>query len=62
LPTKKAKRDAVIGFAYPKGTSEKYRSDLNRDSADHFPWAMSMQTNNATAGVYIGAITNQICA
>jgi len=45
----------VLWSAYPKGTSEKYRSDLNRDSADYFPQAMSRQTNNATTGVEIGA-------
>ncbi|MDE3158017.1 MAG: hypothetical protein KGM92_04535 [Acidobacteriota bacterium] len=62
MPSKKAKRNAVLRFAYPKGTSEKYRSDLNRDSADYFPQAMSRQTNNATTGVDIEAITNQIRA
>ena len=29
---KKAKGDAVVWFAYPKGTSKKYKSELNRDS------------------------------
>ena len=52
----------MLWSAYPKGTSEKYRSDLNRDSADYFPQAMSRQNNNATTGVDIGAITNQIRA
>lgn len=28
---KKAKGDAVVWFAYPKGTSKKYRSEINRD-------------------------------
>ena len=28
---KKAKGDAVIWFAYPKGTSKKYKSEINRD-------------------------------
>ena len=58
----KAKRNAVLGFAFPKGTSEKYRSDLNRDSAGYFRQAMSRLTNNAAVGVDIAAITNQICA
>ena len=52
----------MLWFAYSKGTSEKYRSDLNRDSADYFPQAMGRQTNHATTGVDIGAITNQIRA
>jgi hypothetical protein len=29
--TKKAKGDAVIWFAYPKGSSKKYKSEINRD-------------------------------
>jgi hypothetical protein len=29
---KLAKGDAVVWFAYPKGTSKKYRSEINRDS------------------------------
>ena len=29
---KKAKGDAVVWFAYPKGTSKKYKSEINRDS------------------------------
>lgn len=28
---KKAKGDAVVWFAYPKGTSQKYKSAINRD-------------------------------
>ena len=52
----------MLRSAYPKGTSEKYRSDPNCDSADYFPQAMSRQTDNATTGVDIGAITNQIRA
>lgn len=28
---KKAKRDAVVWFAYPKGSSKKYKSELNPD-------------------------------
>jgi hypothetical protein len=28
---KKAKGDAVMWFAYPKGTSKKYHSEINRD-------------------------------
>ena len=33
---KKAKGDAVVWFAYPKGTSKKYTSQINRDSG----WAV----------------------
>lgn len=29
---KKAKGDAIVWFAYPKGTSKKYRCDFNRDT------------------------------
>ena len=29
---KKAQGDAVIWFAYPKGTSKKYKSEINRDA------------------------------
>lgn len=29
---KKAKGDAVVWFAYPKGTSKKYKSEINRDN------------------------------
>ena len=29
---KKAKGDAVIWFAYPKGTSKKYKSEIGRDN------------------------------
>jgi hypothetical protein len=30
--TKAAKGDAVVWFAYPKGSSKKYKSEINRDS------------------------------
>lgn len=30
--TKKSKGDAVVWFAYPKGTSKKYKSEINRDT------------------------------
>ncbi len=29
---KKTKGDAVVWFAYPKGTSKKYKSEINRDT------------------------------
>ncbi|HEV2331654.1 MAG TPA: hypothetical protein VGV16_00705 [Gammaproteobacteria bacterium] len=29
---KKAQGDAIVWFAYPKGTSKKYRCDFNRDT------------------------------
>src|SRR5262252_6704273 len=29
---KKAEGDAVVWFAYPKGSSKKYKSEINRDS------------------------------
>jgi hypothetical protein len=32
LVAKKAKGDAVVWFAYPKGSSKKYKSEINRDS------------------------------
>ena len=32
LVTAKAKGDAIIWFAYPKGTSKRYKCDFNRDS------------------------------
>lgn len=31
IAAKKAKSDAVVWFAYPKGTSKKYKSEINRD-------------------------------
>lgn len=34
--TKKAKGDAVVWFAYPKGSSKKYKSQINRDNG----WAV----------------------
>ncbi len=34
---KKVKGDAVIWFAYPKGTSKKYKCDFNRDTG----WGLS---------------------
>jgi len=33
---RKAKGDAVVWFAYPKGSSKKYKSEINRDSG----WAV----------------------
>ena len=30
--TTRAEGDAVIWFAYPKGTSKNYKSEINRDS------------------------------
>jgi hypothetical protein len=32
MVAKKAKGDAVVWFAYPKGSSKKYKSEINRDS------------------------------
>jgi hypothetical protein len=34
--TKKTKGDAVVWFAYPKGASKKYKSEINRDTG----WAV----------------------
>jgi hypothetical protein len=34
--TAKAKGDAIVWFAYPKGTSKRYRCDFNRDTG----WAV----------------------
>ena len=36
---KKTKGDAVVWFAYPKGSSKKYKSQINRDSG----WAVMGQ-------------------
>jgi hypothetical protein len=33
---KRAKGDAIVWFAYPKGTSKKYKCDFNRDTG----WAL----------------------
>ena len=33
--TRKARGDAVIWFAYPKGTSKRYQCEFNRDSGWH---------------------------
>jgi hypothetical protein len=32
LIARKSKGDAVVWFAYPKGTSKKYKSEINRDT------------------------------
>jgi hypothetical protein len=32
---KRAKGDAAVWFAYPKGTSKKYKSEINRDTGWH---------------------------
>ena len=32
IVSKKARGDAVVWFAYPKGTSKKYKCDFNRDN------------------------------
>ena len=47
--TKKAKGDAVVWFAYPKGTSKKYRCDFNRDTGWDVLKAAGFDTVRAVA-------------
>ena len=51
LVAARAKGDAIVWFAYPKGTSKKYKCDFNRDTgwdalkaADSTPCALSPST------------------
>ena len=46
---KKAKGDAVIWFAYPKGTSKKYKCDFNRDTGWDVLKAAGFDTVRAVA-------------
>jgi hypothetical protein len=46
---KRAKGDAVVWFAYPKGTSKKYKCDFNRDNGWDALNALGFETVRAVA-------------
>ena len=46
---KRAKGDAVVWFAYPKGTSKKYKCDFNRDTGWDLLKAAGFDTVRAVA-------------
>ena len=46
---KRAKGDAVVWFAYPKGTSKKYKCDFNRDTGWDVLKAAGFDTVRAVA-------------
>lgn len=46
---KRAKGDAIIWFAYPKGTSKKYKCDFNRDNGWNALNALGFETVRAVA-------------
>lgn len=46
---KRAKGDAIIWFAYPKGTSKKYKCDFNRDNGWGALNALGFETVRAVA-------------
>jgi hypothetical protein len=46
---KRAKGDAVVWFAYPKGTSKKYKCDFNRDTGWDLLKATGFDTVRAVA-------------
>jgi hypothetical protein len=46
---KRAKGDAVVWFAYPKGTSKKYKCDFNRDNGWGALNALGFETVRAVA-------------
>jgi hypothetical protein len=46
---KRAKGDAVVWFAYPKGTSKKYKCDFNRDTGWEALKAAGFDTVRAVA-------------
>jgi hypothetical protein len=46
---KRAKGDAVVWFAYPKGTSNKYKCDFNRDTGWNELEALGFETVRAVA-------------
>jgi hypothetical protein len=46
---KRAKGDAIIWFAYPKGTSKKYKCDFNRDNGWDALNALGFETVRAVA-------------
>jgi hypothetical protein len=45
----RAKGDAIVWFAYPKGTSKKYRCDFNRDTGWDVLKAAGLDTVRAVA-------------
>jgi hypothetical protein len=47
--TARAKGDAVVWFAYPKGTSKKYKCDFNRDTGWDALNAQGFETVRAVA-------------
>jgi hypothetical protein len=46
---KRTKGDAIIWFAYPKGTSKKYKCDFNRDNGWNSLNALGFETVRAVA-------------
>lgn len=46
---KRAKGDAIVWFAYPKGTSKKYKCDFNRDNGWDKLRALGWETVRAVA-------------
>lgn len=46
---KKAKRDAVVWFAYPKGTSKNYKSEISRDNGWQILRKLGFDTVRAVA-------------
>lgn len=46
---KRAKGDAIVWFAYPKGTSKKYKCDFNRDTGWDSLKALGFETVRAVA-------------
>jgi hypothetical protein len=47
--TKRARGDAIVWFAYPKGTSKKYKCDFNRDNGWDSLNALGFETVRAVA-------------
>jgi hypothetical protein len=45
----RAKGDAIVWFAYPKGTSKKYKCDFNRDNGWDSMQALGFDTVRAVA-------------
>ena len=46
---KRVKGDAVVWFAYPKGTSKKFKCDFNRDTGWNELEALGFETVRAVA-------------
>jgi len=47
--SRRAKGDAIVWFAYPKGTSKKYKCDFNRDNGWDVLKALGFETVRAVA-------------